>query len=258
LRWDCHVHVFGPAARYPLASRLAYDPPERGLAQLEAAAAPAGIDRFVLVQPSVYGTDNACLLDALRAGGGRHRAVAVVDADVEVRRLREMHALGVRGIRFNLVSKAGNSLEGFAELAGKIAPLGWHVQFLAEPADLVKISALRATTAVPFVLDHFGGGESRLLLEMAAREDCWIKLSGFYRLLPAGRPYADMDALLASVAAAAPGRILWGSDWPHTWFFEPGRGAAPAYADTLAPLRRQLPAGALREALSDNPQRLYS
>lgn len=255
--WDCHVHVFGPAARYPLASRLAYTPPERSLSQVEAAAAPVGVGRFVLVQPSVYGTDNACLMNALRSGGGRHRAVVVVDPGVSVHELRAMHAAGVRGIRFNLVSKAGNSLEGFAELAGRIAPLGWHIQFLADPADLATIRRLRAATPVPFVLDHFGGGEPQPLLELLAREDCWVKLSGFYRLLPAGAPYGALDGLLKAAAQIAPDRILWGSDWPHTWFFDPGRGAAPAYADTLAPLRRCLPEDLLRAALRDNPARLY-
>ena len=111
MNWDCHVHVFGPAARHPLASRLAYRPPDRSLADLEAVAGPAGIGRIVLVQPSVYGTDNSCMLDALRSGEGRHRAVAVVPPDFSRQEFEALHALGVRGIRFNLVSKAGNSLD---------------------------------------------------------------------------------------------------------------------------------------------------
>lgn len=84
----------------------------------------------------------------------------------------------------------GNSLDGFTELAAKIAPLGWHVQFLAEPAHLSSIAELRNTTTVPFVLDHIGGGHSKLLFELLARDDVWVKLSGFYRLLPPGEPYA--------------------------------------------------------------------
>jgi predicted TIM-barrel fold metal-dependent hydrolase len=257
MRWDCHVHVFGPAECYPLASRLAYAPPERSLAALAAAAAPSGVARFVLVQPSVYGTDNRCLMAALREGGGRHRGIAVVGPEAPADELSAMHAAGVRGIRFNLVSKAGNGTAGFDALAAKIAPLGWHVQFLATTADLPAIAALRARTPLPFVLDHFGGGESTLLLQLAARDDCWVKLSGFYRLLPKGADYAALDPLLRRVAAIAPERILWGSDWPHTWYFPGDQGKAPAYADTLAPLLRCLPEALLRRVLQDNPLKLY-
>ena len=257
MNWDCHVHVFGPAARHPLASRLAYRPPDRSLADLEAVAGPAGIGRIVLVQPSVYGTDNSCMLDALRSGEGRHRAVAVVPPDFSRQEFEALHALGVRGIRFNLVSKAGNSLDGFTELAAKIAPLGWHIQFLAEPAHLSNIAELRDTTTVPFVLDHIGGGHSKLLFELLARDDVWVKLSGFYRLLPPGEPYAALEPLLEDVAQAAPKRILWGSDWPHTWFFPGDHGPAPAYADTLAPLKLFLSEALQKKALLENPSRLY-
>jgi predicted TIM-barrel fold metal-dependent hydrolase len=266
MNWDCHVHIFGPAAQFPVASARGYTPPVRTLAQVEELAAAAGIAHLVLVQPSVYGTDLFCLLEALRAGAGRHRGVAVVGAGISGAQLENLHALGVRGVRFNLVSPDGNSLEDFDEIARKIAPLGWHIQFLIAPEDLRRVQALRRrTAAVPFVFDHFAGlttahgqdGEhAGVLRELMVRDDCWIKLSGFYRLT-GDRAYRDLDPLLLELATVAPDRILWGSDWPHTWYFEAKRGSPPAYAATLAPLDRCLPPELRQKALQNNPWKLY-
>ena len=216
MNWDCHVHVFGAAAQFPVSSARGYTPPVRTLAQLEEAAASAGIQHLVLVQPSVYGTNLLCMLEALRAGAGRHRGVAVVGAGIAEAELENLHALGVRGVRFNLVSPDGNGLEGFDEIARKIAPLGWHIQFLIAPEDLRRVQELRKRTAVPFVLDHFAGltvahgqdGEhAGVLRELLVRSDCWIKLSGFYRLSN-DRGYRDLDPLLLELATIAPDRIV--------------------------------------------------
>ena len=248
-----------------MSSARGYAPPVRTLAQVEEAAAAAGIAHLVLVQPSVYGTDLFCLLEALRAGAGRHRGVAVVGAGISGAELENLHALGVRGVRFNLVSPDGNSLEGFDEIARKIAPLGWHIQFLIAPEDLRRLQELRKRTAVPFVLDHFAGltvahgqdgDQAGVLRELMVRDDYWIKLSGFYRLSN-DRGYRDLDPLLLELATIAPDRIIWGSDWPHTWFFPGKRGSPPAYAATLAPLERCLPAELRQKALQNNPWRLY-
>jgi len=237
----------------------------RTLEQVEELARGANIQHLVLVQPSVYGTDLLCMLEALRAGAGRHRGVAVLDARISATELERLHELGVRGVRFNLVSPDGNRLEGFDEIARKIAPLGWHIQFLVAPEELRQVQALRKRTAVPFVLDHFAGltvehgqdGEhAGVLRELMVRDDFWIKLSGFYRLSQ-DRTYRDLDPLLLELATVAPDRVLWGSDWPHSWFFSGKRGAPPAYAATLAPLLRCLPAEMQQKALQDNPWRLY-
>jgi predicted TIM-barrel fold metal-dependent hydrolase len=265
MHWDSHVHVFGPPARFPLASTRGYAPPLRSLGQIEELAAAAGIVHLLLVQPSVYGPDNACLLEALREGGGRHRGVAVIDPGVPARELERMHEIGVRGVRFNLVSPDGNGLADFDRVARAIAPLGWHIQFLVAPEGLRQIAELRKRTAAHFVLDHFGGitadhGErsehAQVLQELLVREDCWVKLSGFYRL--SSKPaWDDLDSLLIQLATIAPDRVLWGSDWPHTWFFGGKHGSAPAYAQTLAPIQRCLPAELREQVLQNNPWRLY-
>lgn len=265
MHWDCHVHVFGPPAQFPLASTRGYAPPVRTLAQVESAARAAGILHLVLVQPSVYGTDLLCLSEALREGGGRHRGVAVLAPGTPAAELERLHELGVRGVRFNLVSPDGNGLQGFDDIARAIAPLGWHVQFHVAPDHLRQVRELRARTRAPFVLDHFGGltaahglaGEhAALLTELMVRNDCWLKLSGFYRLA-AQKDYSDLDPLLLEFANVAADRVLWGSDWPHTWFFDGEHGAPPAYADTFAPIARCLPVELRLKVLQDNPWRLY-
>lgn len=265
MNWDCHVHVFGSPGRFPLASTRGYAPPVRTIEQVESAAAAAGIAHLVLVQPSVYGTDNRCLLDALRAGAGRHRAVVVLAPGYSILDLERLHEIGVRGVRFNLVSPDGNGLEDFEGIARDIAPLGWHVQFQITPLHLPQLRALRKLTKVPFVLDHFAGlrgadsreeGRAGELIELLVRGDCWLKFSGFYRL--SEEPdYRDMDTLLLELANVAADRVLWGSDWPHTWFFRRKNAKAPEYEATLAPLRRCLPAELRLKALQDNPWRLY-
>lgn len=265
MHWDCHVHIFGARAQFPLASTRGYVPPLRPLGQVEEAALGAGIAHLVLVQPSVYGTDNFCLLEALRASGGRHRGVVVLDPAVPEAELRNLHQVGVRGVRFDLVSADGNGLDGFERIARMIEPLGWHMQFLAPPEALRQILELRGHTSAPFVLEHFGGitadhGErseaAGVLQKLLVRDDCWVKLSGFYRL--SEKPgWDDLDSLLIQLATIAPERTVWGSDWPHSWFFPGARGAAPAYADTLAPLNRCLPAEMRERVLQDNPWRLY-
>jgi len=263
--WDCHVHIFGPPARFPLASTHGYVPPLRSLGQAEEAARSAGIAHLVLVQPSVYGTDNFCLLEALRASGGRHRGVVVLDPATPGAELRNMHEVGVRGVRFNLVSADGNGLAGFERIARLIEPLGWHMQFHVTPEALWQILELRERTTAPFVLDHFGGitadhGErsefAGVLQKLLVRSDCWVKLSGFYRL--SEKPgWEDLDSLLIQLATIAPERTLWGSDWPHSWFFSGARGPVPGYADTLAPVDRCLPAEMRQQVLQNNPWRLY-
>lgn len=262
--WDCHTHVFGPAERYPVSGQGGYSPPIRRLDELEAEGEKVQVGHVVLVQPSIYAADLGCLVDALRSSDGRHRAVVVVSPLLSDTRLSELHGLGVRGVRFNLVSPGGNGLAGFHEIASRIEPLGWHAQFFIEPHALPEIAALRQRTSIPFVLDHIAGlsaaasmAEIRMLLRLLASGSCWVKLSGFYRLSKAGSSYTDLDALTRMLAAEAPERLLWGSDWPHTWFFTGDHGPPPTYADTLAPVMRCLSEATRQRVLRDNPAALY-
>jgi predicted TIM-barrel fold metal-dependent hydrolase len=267
-RWDSHVHVFDAGAAV---AEGHYRPAHRPLADIEQLARANGFGRLVLVQPSVYGTDNTVLLDALRAGQGRHRGVVVLPPSVGDAELAAMHALGVRGVRFNLVSPVGDSLkagegqrvqDSFEALAPRLRTLGWHVQWYASPADLPTIAALHSASPVPAVLDHLAGMHAGvepghpawLALEQLAARGAWVKLSGWYRL-GAAAPYEVLDDSISKVARLFGRRMVWGSDWPHTAF---APDALPAYASTWEPLARTLTAARQNRAWEQAPAALYA
>jgi predicted TIM-barrel fold metal-dependent hydrolase len=220
-----------------------YRPVERPLAQIEAVARAHGVGHLVLVQPSVYGTDNTLLLRALALQPGRHRGVVVVADDVGDAELDAMHAAGVRGVRFNRVSPVGEQAaarERFRALAPRLRRLGWHVQWYARAEQLPEIAALHRGSGVACVLDHLGGFDASIAAEHPAwpavaelaAAGAWIKLSGWYRL-GATPPYETLAAPLRRLAALFGERCVWGSDWPHTLF---AADAMPEYATTWQPV----------------------
>lgn len=239
--WDCHVHVFDPA--HP-AQAGHYRPVLRDLAAIQQTAAPLGVGHLVLVQPSVYGTDNALILRALAREPGRHRGVAVVDTTVTDNELDEMHALGVRGVRFNLVSPVGNGPEAFRALAPRLKALGWHVQWYARHDQLGAIAGLHEGSGLTAVLDHLAGLHAGVgakdpawtALQRLADQGAWVKLSGWYRL-QASAPYEALSANIQRVAQTVGDRLVWGSDWPHTAF---DHDALPPYASVWQPVVQAL------------------
>jgi predicted TIM-barrel fold metal-dependent hydrolase len=218
--WDCHVHVFEAGA--PTLPGH-YAPSPASLATIERFAGECGIHHLVLVQPSVYGTDNSVMERALRSAPGRHRGVAVVGADLADATLERLHDAGVRGVRFNLVSPVGNDPAALLALAPRLQDRGWHVQWYAEPSQLPRIADLQSRTGLVFVLDHLAGlcadtaasPESWLALRRLAVAGAWVKLSGWYRLGDAP-PYRALVPLIRRVADLFGERLVWGSDWPHT------------------------------------------
>ncbi len=240
--WDCHVHIFESAAP---AQPGHYQPADRPLAQIEAQAHAHGVGHLVLVQPSVYGTDNGLILRALAQEPGRHRGVVVVDEGVSDATLHHMHALGVRGVRFNLVSPVGEggvatASARFTQLSPQLRALGWHAQWYANAADLPRIAQLHARSGVVCVLDHLASLGVHHMLDNAAwnaaadlaAQGAWIKLSGWYRL-GAQAPYAELAPHIHKAMGLFKKRVVWGSDWPHT-LFEDGKG--PTYRSVWGPL----------------------
>lgn len=272
---DCHVHVFDPE-RFPLASQRAYTPAKAAVDGLLEMHQALGISRVVLVQPSVYGNDNACLLNAIaQLGLERARGIAVVDLEkVSDAELRQLHDGGVRGIRLNLhVSGAGmHEVRKQIKAAKRIAAMpGWHLQVHAS-MDL-HVSMLEAYLALgaPVVLDHFAGGtmpdadSEALLVQLtnAMREGpINVKLSAAYRLWSG----CSSQSLVQLFYSVAPEQIVWGSDWPHTG----GAGGKGRNPEEIEPFREVDNAFALDQVLSsisskqaaqkilvDNPARLY-
>jgi predicted TIM-barrel fold metal-dependent hydrolase len=255
------VHVFDAAA--PLRPGH-YRPDHHPLEAIEARAQAHGIGHLVLVQPSVYGSDNAVMLRALLAGGGRHRGIAVVEPTVSDAELDHMQALGVRGVRFNLVSPAGHQGDVEADLlqlAPRLRERDWQVQWYVRSGDLPRLLRWQAATGLRFVLDHLAGLEATLPLSdpawasarALAEGGAWIKLSGWYRLA-ATEPYAALQPQLRRAIELFGPRCVWGSDWPHTSF---AAGQQPRYASTLAPVAEALDATALDALLHTQAETLY-
>ncbi|WP_088282664.1 amidohydrolase [Ideonella sp. A 288] len=258
--WDAHVHVFDADAP---ARAGHYRPAHRPLAEIEATAAALGVHHLVLVQPSVYGTDNGVLLRALAAEPGRHRGVVVIDDAIGDDALDTMHAAGVRGARLNLVSPVGEDTDParrFATLAPRLRARGWHLQWYVAPQQLPQVAALHQGSGVTCVLDHLAGMRAKLdaddpawaALHSLAAQGAWVKLSGWYRL-GAVAPYAELLPLVRRVAALFGERLVWGSDWPHTAF---APTALPPYASTWQPVVDALGLSAA-EALRRGPPAIY-
>jgi predicted TIM-barrel fold metal-dependent hydrolase len=212
----------------------------------------------VLVQPSVYGSDNSVLLRALRERPGRHRGVVVLDADVGDSELDALHEAGVRGVRFNRVSPVGNDAAALPALAQRIAERGWHAQWYVHPAQLAELVPLQARSSLTFVFDHLAGITAQspqphwdALRELAA-SGAWIKLSGWYRL-GMQAPYDEVVPLVQRVAGLFPDRMVWGSDWPHTSL----PGAGEHHASLLRPVRLALGDAAVTSLLRNHPPLLY-
>jgi len=228
MRCDSHIHIVGPTERYPQLPNRTYTAGLATLDELERAAAPRNVRRFVIVQPSFYGTDNSMLLDALEALQGRGRGVAVIDPSLfSARELVRMRERGVRGLRINLYSPLRTSAplqSRFAALQSTAQTMDWHIEVIAPLKLIAQESALLADAKVPVVLDHYGlytgfapnRGEGRALIELLAQPHVWMKLSAPYRSSYDSLATHPDPIWLAEILKAAPGRCVWGSDWPHT------------------------------------------
>lgn len=275
---DCHTHVIGDRATYPMVADRHYTPALATHDDLLAHLRRNGLQRVVIVQPSVYGTDNRCMLDSLDRLGGAGRGVAVLDESADDSTLQTLHRHGVRGLRVNLESAGGRDADpahsALLRWSERIAPLGWHLQIYAALDVIASLAKRLATLPVPVVLDHFAmvqavtaHDDPRItpLLALLHSGNAYLKLSAPYRLAPSGHADTALVAAWASAfVRATPERMLWGSDWPHT-ARDPGKAAheESAYrklpADALLKgIGEWMPTAALRQqVLVENPARLY-
>lgn len=265
---DTHVHVYGPGDRFPYDPDRPYDAPDAPAGQLENLHRRLGVDRVVIVQAKVHGLDNSAMLDAIARREGSARGVALVPGDVSDQELRCLHQAGVRGVRYNFMAHLGDAADPgeVRRIAERIAPLGWHVQLHVQAAHLEPLRPFLETLPVPYVIDHMGrpmvaDGLQQpglaTLLDVLRDERAWLKISGPERIsaaLSSGEvAYGDAVPFVQRMLAAAPDRIVWGTDWPHPNVREvPDDGKLvdllPRYTDD---------AGLLHKVLVDNPARLY-
>ena len=274
---DCHVHVFGDTAKFPFAERRTYTPPPASVEQLLELQRDLHMDRVVVVQPSVYGTDNACTMDGVRRMGARARAIVVIDKSTPRAALEEMAGAGARGIRLNL-NTAGNFDPNSAKqqldtVAEQISGLNWHVQMFVALSVISALKDYFMQYPYPVVFDHFGQPKAPQgigqpgfanLLDLVKSGRAYVKISGAYRVSTMAPAYADSTPLAQALVAANPDRIVWGTDWPH-----PNGASARSIAEIATPfpiddglllneLTTWVPDAATRKKiLVDNPARLY-
>jgi len=261
---DCHVHVYDAA--FPSVPNAILKPPDATVTQYRQLQLRTGTQRMVFVTPSTYGTNNGPMLNALQLVGAQARGVAVVDTSIGDAELHALHAAGVRGVRLNLSLGVTGSAEHILPLANRIAELGWHLQLLAAPAQLVAIGSVLKSLPVQLVLDHFGrvspsqsGKDAhQLVIELLAQGRAWVKLSGAYIITEQGPPgFDDVVPLARSYLQAAPDRVVWGSDWPHA-SASAGQQPMPDDAKQMSQLAQWTEtAGTLKRVLTDNPAELY-
>lgn len=260
---DTHAHVVAAdAAAYPLVPERTYTPPPAPESAYLGMLKQTGMARGVLVQISVYGTDNRYMLEVLRRHPDQLRGIGVVAPTVTDSELADMHAAGVRGLRINVLFGGGIGFDAMETLAHRIAGLGWHMQFLMDARQLPELLPRMRKLPVPGVVDHMGhmpvaegmGSAGFQALQHLVRDHgWWVKLSGAYRISDRFDDFSDVVPWAQALIETAPDRMLWGSDWPHvhqTRMVNTGR------------LRNQLaswaPDAALRHRiLVDNPERLY-
>jgi predicted TIM-barrel fold metal-dependent hydrolase/predicted NBD/HSP70 family sugar kinase len=280
---DCHVHVFGTAAQFPFATTRGYTPPPASVDELAALLRALRLSRVVIVQPSIYGTDNSCTLDGMRRlGPDRARGVAVIGETTSEAELDAMHRAGIRGVRVNLETAGESDPDRarrlLADAAARIAGRGWHIQVYTRLAVIAALSEQVASLTAPVVFDHFGGAQAAggvgqpgfsALLDLVRAGHAYVKVSAAYRSSNAAPAYADVAPLARALIDANPERIVWGSDWPHPHAAAPGAAAGAGLAEptpfydiddglALNQLADWAPdAATRRKVLVENPARLY-
>jgi D-galactarolactone isomerase len=261
---DCHMHIFD--ARFPLAPSATFKPPDAPLSAYREVQQALGLERVVLVQATGYGFDNRCMLDALaQFGRAGARGVAVVPPEVGDDELEQLHAAGVRGVRYMMIEGAGGVLgwDSMEAMAARIAPLGWNINLQLDGRELAWRKALIDRLPGKVVIDHTGkflepvspdDASFKALLAVLERPERWVKLSAPYETSRSGPPdYADVALLARALVRAHPERCLWASNWPH-----PNRRPAPSNERMLELLGEWVGDEGVREqVLVHNPAQLY-
>jgi len=270
---DTHFHIFRPPELFPFLSTHEYTPPAAPLEHYLKMAAVIGMERAVVVQPSVHGLDNSATLDAIAKSGGRFRGVARIDDKTPKAELQKLHDGGVRGVRFNLLDRPqGNvKLDVLDRCVEHIAEFGWSVDLHIDTKNLLEQERRIRSLPIPVVIDHIARVKPaeglnqpafQLLLDLMKSKKVWVKVSGADKICNTkvhsyfGLPFVEVIPFARAVIAAAPDRVIWGTDWPHSNNFAPGH--TPNDGDLVDLLAEfALDETTRRKILVDNPAALY-
>jgi predicted TIM-barrel fold metal-dependent hydrolase len=264
LACDAHCHVFGPAAKFPFPPSAPYVPEDAPFEALQKLHAHLGLQRAVIVHASCHGSDMRVTLDAIARSGGRYRGTAIIDESFGDPDFQAMHDGGIRAVRFNFVKHLGGrpDMELFKRTVERLKAMGWHLILHLDATDLVEFKNIFQKLPIPFVIDHMGRVKAsdgldqppfKVLLEFMKLEHCWVKICGPERVSSLGPPFTDAVPFAQALVAAAPDRILWGTDWPH-----PNVKWVPDDRALMDLFATMVPEPSLQaRILVDNPARLY-
>lgn len=261
---DSHIHVYGDPGQFPSLPVHGREMEAHYLDGYIEVRDALGLSRTVIIQTPHYDTDNASMLHSIAAlGQDNARGVAVTKPDITEAELKALHAMGVRGLRFGIELARGMRPPHLEAVAARIAPLGWHIQYRSTEQDLPELAERLAALPVDVVVDHIGSIPPELgighpafmaLLRLLDTGRCWVKLSAAYQLSETGAPdYSDYRTFARALVAAAPERMLWGTNWPH-----PKVDFMPDDTDLLETLLDWIDDETTRwKVLVDNPAQLY-
>jgi predicted TIM-barrel fold metal-dependent hydrolase len=264
LACDAHCHVFGPAAKFPFAPDASYHPPDSPFEGLQKLHAILGFERAVIVHASCHGSDMRATLDGIKRSKGAYRGTAIIDESYSEKDFQRMQDGGIRGVRFNFVQHLGGrpDMAFFHRTVARLKDMGWHLIVHLDAQDLVELRDMFMKIPVPMVIDHMGRVQAskgldqepfRVLLDFMKNQNTWVKVCGAERVSSKGPPFDDAVPFARALIAAAPDRILWGTDWPH-----PNVKIMPNDGDLVDLFPLMAPEPELqRRILVDNPARLY-
>ncbi|NNK56869.1 MAG: amidohydrolase family protein [Desulfofustis sp.] len=258
---DTHIHFYNDA--YPTAPTALMTPPNALVEDYKMVQKRLGLDRVVVVQPTTYGTDNRCQLDAMKTFGANARGVVVPDPSITEAELQDLTDAGVCGARFHMLPGGALDWDVLEAMAARVHNFGWHVQLQMNGREFPEREALLKRLPCDLVVDHVGrfmgpvpvsDSAFKTLLGFLERGRCWVKLSAPYESSENGPPgWEDVRAEARELAKSTPERMLWASNWPH-----PGQAHPPDEAELLDLLLNWVDDAATRtKILRDNPAELY-
>ncbi|CCE08511.1 conserved exported hypothetical protein [Bradyrhizobium sp. STM 3843] len=262
---DTHTHIFGPAALYPFAPKRPYSPPDAPLEMFRALHQKIGIDRAVIVNATVHGTDNRVVTDAIAQSDGKYKGVANINNEMSDTDLAALDKAGICGCRFAFLRRLGGvgDMKLFRTLVDRVAAIGWHVDIYLEAGTIQEFVPILKSLPVTYVIDHMGtisaakgldDPEFKALLDLQASDErCWVKITGPERASASGPPFHDAVPFAKRLIDNAPDRVIWGTDWPH-----PNVKFMPNDADLVDLIPLYAPDAEIQhKLLVQNPERLF-
>jgi predicted TIM-barrel fold metal-dependent hydrolase len=265
--WDSHFHIFGPPDRFPYAESRRYTPPTAPIEHWLRMSTAIGIERGFVVTPSVHDLDPAVTLDAIARSDGRIKGMVRANAGMTRDDIKHLHNSGIRGLRFPFakVVRRAFDADAFHANIAIIEPSSWVAEFQIDGDSLEVHADLIGNVPLPTVIDEFAGIDPgkgldqpafRTLLDLLGKPNMHLKLICPDRHLALGGRYEDFVAMARAIIAKAPDRIIWGTDWPHSYVFEVNQ--MPNDGDLIDMLADFAPDDAVRKnILVDNPKRLF-